>query len=80
MTVSFKTDILPLFTSMDIEHMSNAGVSLDEYAYMSQPANARSVYDAVSTGTMPPGDSGEPPWPPDQVQLFKAWMDGGYQA
>jgi hypothetical protein len=80
MTVSFKTDILPLFTSMDIEHMSNAGVSLDEYTYMSQPANASSVYDAGSTGTMPPGDSGEPPWLPDKVQLFKAWMDGGYQA
>ena len=79
MTVSFKTDILPLFTSMDIEHMSHAGVSLDEYAYMSEPANASSVYDTVSTGTMPPGSSGEPPWSPDQVQLFKAWMDGGYQ-
>ena len=80
MTVSFNTDILPLFTRMDIEHMSNAGVSLDEYAYMSEPVNARSVYDAVSTGIMPPGDSGEPPWSPDQVQLFKAWMDGGCQA
>jgi hypothetical protein len=30
MTTSFKTDIVPLFTSMDIEHMSYAGVSLDE--------------------------------------------------
>jgi len=79
MTVSFKTDILPLFTSMDVEHMSKAGVLLDEYAYMSQPANAKSVYDTVSTGTMPPGDSGESPWAPDQVQLFKSWMDGGYQ-
>jgi hypothetical protein len=80
MTVSFNADILPLFTSIDIEHMSHMGVSLDEHAYMSQPANARSVYDAVSSGTMPPGDSGEPPWSADQVQLFKAWMDGGYQA
>jgi hypothetical protein len=78
-TVSFKTDILPLFTSMDIEHMSYAEVALDDYAYMSQPANASSVYVQVSTGTMPPGDSGEEPWSPDQVQLFKAWMDGGYQ-
>lgn len=80
MTVSFKTDILPLFTSMDIDHMSKAGVSLDDFAYMSQPANAKRVHDAVSTGTMPPDDSGEPSWSTDQVQLFKAWMDGGYQA
>jgi hypothetical protein len=79
MTVSFKTDIVPLFTSMDVEHMSYAGVSLDDYAYMSQPANASGVYEQVSTGAMPPGDSGEQPWPQDQVQLFKAWMDGGYQ-
>jgi hypothetical protein len=79
MTVSFKTDILPLFTSMDIEHMSRARVSLDDYAYMSQRANASDVYEKVSTGAMPPGDSGEQPWSQDQVQLFKAWMDGGYQ-
>jgi len=79
MTVSFKTDVLPLFTSMDIEHMNHAGVSLDDYAYMSQPDNASRVYDTVSAGTMPPGDSGEPPWSQDQVQLFKAWMEGGYQ-
>jgi hypothetical protein len=79
MAVSFKTEILPLFTSMDIEHMSRAGVSLDDYAYMSQPANASSVYETVSTGAMPPRDSCEQPWSQDQVQLFKAWMDGGYQ-
>jgi hypothetical protein len=46
---------------------------------MSQPANASGVYEKVSTGAMPPGDSGEQPWSQDQVQLFKAWMDGGYQ-
>ena len=37
MTISFKTDIVPLFTSVDIDHMSYAGVSLDDYAYMSRP-------------------------------------------
>lgn len=79
MTVSFTTDILPLFTSMDVEHMGRAGVSLDDYAYMREPANASSVYESVASGTMPPGNSGEQPWPPDRVQLFKAWMDGGYQ-
>jgi hypothetical protein len=31
MTASFKTDIVPLFTSMDIKHMSYAGVSLDAW-------------------------------------------------
>jgi hypothetical protein len=79
MTVSFKTDILPLFTSMDIEHMRRAGVELDDYSYMSQPGNAGEVHERVSTGSMPPSDSGEQPWSQDKVQLFKAWMDGGYQ-
>jgi hypothetical protein len=79
MTVSFNTDILPLFTTMDIEHMSHAGVLLDDHSYMSQPAHAKQVYETVSTGAMPPNDSGEPPWSEDQVQLFKAWVDGGYE-
>jgi len=30
LTVSFRTDVLPSFTSMDIEHMNHAGVSLDD--------------------------------------------------
>lgn len=72
MTVSFETDVLPLFTTMDIEHMAPLGVSLDDYGYMSQPANANRVYGTVSTGAMPPGGSGESPWSQDQVQLFKA--------
>jgi hypothetical protein len=79
MTVTFQTDILPLFTSMDIEHMSRAQVSLDDYSYMSQPDNANRVYEQVSSGHMPPSDSGEQPWSEDKVQLFKTWMDGGYQ-
>jgi len=46
---------------------------------MSQPANASRVYTQVSSGSMPPSVSGERPWSQDKVQLFKAWMDGGYQ-
>jgi hypothetical protein len=79
MPVSFQTDILPLFTSMDIDHMSGMGVSLDDYSYMSEPDNASGVYEQVANGSMPPSFSGEQPWPQDKVQLFRAWMDGGYQ-
>ena len=61
MATSFKTDIVPLFTSVDIEHMSRLEVPLDDYAYMSQPDNAAGVYDQVSNGTMPPSASGEQP-------------------
>ena len=76
MAISFKTDIVPLFTSVDIEHMSRLEVPLDDYAYMSRPDNAAGVYDQVSNGTMPPSASGEQPWSEDKVQLFKQWMDG----
>jgi hypothetical protein len=78
MATSFKTDIVRLFTSVDIEHMSRLEVPLDDYAYMSQPDNAAGVYDQVSKGTMPPSASGEQPWSEDKLQLFKQWMDGGY--
>ena len=54
MTVSFKTDILPLFTSVDIEHMSALGAVLDDYSFMSQPGTASAVYQQVSSGRMPP--------------------------
>jgi hypothetical protein len=77
-TVSFKTDILPLFTDTDIEHMNGFDVLLDDYSFMSEPGNASGVYDQVSTGRMPPSSSGAQPWSQDKVQLFKAWMDGGY--
>lgn len=79
MTVSFKSDVLPLFTRIDIQHMTEKEVPLDDYSFMSQPANASRVYTAVSSGWMPPSDSGAQTWSPDKVELFKAWMDGGCQ-
>jgi hypothetical protein len=81
MAVSFATDIAPLFTSDDVEHMSGQGVSLDEYSYMSQPDNAQAVYDQVSSGSMPIDDNGNPvrTWSSEKVSLFQAWMKGGYQ-
>jgi hypothetical protein len=76
MAVSFAADILPLFRDEDIECMKGAGVDLDNFAWMRVPANAQSVYGAVSGGTMPP----DKPWPADNVARFKAWMDAGFPA
>jgi hypothetical protein len=80
MAVSFAQDIRRLFTDMDIAHMKPAGVLLDDFEYIRDPAHAQKVLDAVSTGVMPPQSSGEPPWPPDSVQLFRDWIAAGYQA
>jgi hypothetical protein len=75
--VSFAQDIVVLFTSKDIEHMQPLGVSLNDYSYMSQPDNANAVYEQVSTQQMPPPPEG--PWSPDNISLFQAWIDGGFQ-
>jgi hypothetical protein len=76
MALSFATDIRPLFRDEDIECMKSYEVDLDDPVWMCVPANAQSVYGAVSTGTMPPDDL----WPPDRVSLFKKWMDEGCPA
>jgi hypothetical protein len=76
MAVSFAADILPLFRDEDIECMKGMGVDLDDFAWMRVPANAQSVYGAVSGGTMPPDE----PWAADRVARFKAWMDAGFPA
>jgi hypothetical protein len=50
--VSFAADIKPLFRPVDIAHMKPHGVKLDDYPYMSDPANnhqnAQDIQDALS--------------------------------
>jgi hypothetical protein len=53
MAVSFAHDIRPLFTEMDIAHMKDGGVLLDDLEYMRDAAHAQKVLDAVSAGAMP---------------------------
>jgi len=79
MAASFAHDIRPLFTEMDIAHMKDGGVLLDDLEYMRDAAHAQKVLDAVSAGAMPPQSSGEPAWAPDRVQLFRDWIAGGCQ-
>jgi hypothetical protein len=80
-TVSFAADILPLFNkTTDIPHMARRGVMLADYSYMSVPANAQDVLDhldGTSAPIMPPSPA--QPWTPASIDLFKAWMAGGFQ-
>jgi hypothetical protein len=73
MALSFATDIRPLFREGDVDCMKSMGVELDDPAWMCVPTNAKSVYDSVAGGSMPPGE----PWAAERVALFKAWMDAG---
>jgi len=72
--VSFKRDIVPLFTAQDIACMAARGVMLNDYRYMSQPANAKSVYDHLTGTAQPQMPLGGPFWSTAQLALFNTWM------
>jgi hypothetical protein len=79
MPVSFSADIKQLFRAIDIEHMSNFSVNLDDYTYMSDPADnhahAQNVEDRLKNRSMPPGG---PFWTPEQLALYSQWRSDGY--
>ena len=79
--VSFAADIKPLFRAVDVSHMKRFGVELDDYTYMSDPANANSVLANLSpqNGEPPSMPPGGPYWTADQLALFAQWQKDGYQ-
>jgi hypothetical protein len=83
--VSFAKDIRPLFRPIDIAHMKPFGVKLNDYNYISDPANnhknAAQVQDNLSpqNGDAPAMPPGGPYWTPEQLALFAAWRTDGYQ-
>ena len=72
--LSFARDIRPLFTQEDIVHMLHVDPGLNLGTYDSVKARANTIYRRVSRGDMPPGR----PWPQEQVDKFKQWMDEQY--
>lgn len=75
---SFKNDILPLFRAVDINHMKPMGVLLNNYPYMSTPANAQNVYSYLTGDSQPQMPIGGPFWTAAQLALFNSWMTSGY--
>jgi hypothetical protein len=82
-------DIAAMFTDAQAACMAGQGVSLKDYAYMSDAggdqtypdhANARHVFARLSGTTegrrMPPGG---PFWSSAQLAQFQDWMTGGFQ-
>ena len=74
-TPGFEHDILPLFRPVDIQHMQPFGMQLDQYTYMSVPANAERVYGAIAAKRMPPEKDAA--WSEENVRLLRAWIDAG---
>jgi hypothetical protein len=73
--VTWVSDIQKLFTPTDIAHMKTKGIDLSNYQDVM--INAVAIYTRVSTGSMPPPGSGEPPWSAEWVNTFGCWIQQG---
>jgi hypothetical protein len=67
---SFESDIRPLFRADDAEAMSWA---FDLASYEDVREHAEDIYGRLADGSMPCDE----PWPDEQVQRFRDWIDAG---
>jgi hypothetical protein len=72
-SVSYETDIKPLFRDKDHERMEFA---FDLWAYEDVKENAALILERLSDGDMPCDGA----WPDDKVDLFKRWVESGTPA
>ena len=70
--VSFERDIRPLWRERDVKSMTFA---FDLSSYDDVRNNAEAIYDRLASGTMPCDGA----WPANDVNRFRAWIDGGSQ-
>ncbi|WP_018680523.1 hypothetical protein [Actinokineospora enzanensis] len=68
--VSFAAHIRPLFREMDIAEMTFL-LDLTDLDDVREYADA--IHERVANGSMPC----DAPWPPENVTLFRSWVDGG---
>jgi hypothetical protein len=78
--VGFAKDIRPLFTQIDIEHMSPF---FDLSDYDDVKDNAQSILQRLKgqQGAVmppPPTKGGDGPWSAEKIELFQSWVDGGF--
>jgi hypothetical protein len=66
----FERDIKPLFRDSDRAAMDFV---LDLWDYEQVKADAALVLERVEDGSMPCDE----PWPPEQVDLLRGWVDDG---
>ena len=73
MTLSFASDIRPLFRDKeDVDEMKAiSGLDLSDYENVRE--QARGIYSRLLDGSMPCDGS----WSEEQMGKFKQWMDGG---
>jgi hypothetical protein len=72
MALSFAKDIRPLFRDTpDVDSMLDYGLDLSSYEQVK--AQAAKILETLEDGSMPC----DGPWPAEQIQLFKRWMNEG---
>ena len=81
MAVSFAADIRPLFTKIDIDHMTSM---FDLSDYEDVKSNADGILErlkGIGGAVMPPPQSkgGDGPWPAERIALFERWIAEGCQ-
>ncbi len=78
--VSFALHILPLFRTLDVDHMKVKGSKFDLTAYADVKRKATDIHQRLANkdDPMPPEDDAGP-WPDEWVALFKRWIDEGLQ-
>lgn len=73
--LSFATDIRPLFTDIDIQHMAAYGLDLSSRDGVAK--EAKQILSVVTAGTMPPPSSDGKRWTPEMIETFQQWADQG---
>ena len=68
--VSFEEHIKPLFREIDRQRMEWA---FDLWRYEDVRDNASGILERIEDGSMPCDE----PWPPEQVERLRAWIEGG---
>jgi hypothetical protein len=69
-SVSFETDIKPLFRERDRQSMEKA---FDLWSYDDVRTHSSKILERVKNGSMPCDGA----WPPERVQVLQRWVDGG---
>jgi hypothetical protein len=71
--LSFERDIRPLFREKDRQRMEWA---FDLWRYEDVKENAEAILERLDDGSMPCDE----PWPPEQIQRLRTWVQGGMPA
>ena len=69
-TLSFESDIKPLFREGDRRSMLSA---FDLWSYADVSTNADKILSSVATGSMPCDTA----WPAEKVAVFRRWLESG---